>query len=104
MRLDGRDDGARDAHSASTVTPCGMRDMDASPLVATSNARFRGAAASPPEKTFSRGHRSDSALDDAVDGRSPFSSSSTSPPLAAARVRTSARRVLRARPRARGAR
>ena len=30
--------------------------MDAKPLVATSRTRFRGAAASPPEKTFSWGH------------------------------------------------
>ena len=47
----------RAAHSGCTVTPKGRRETLASPLVATSRKRLRGAAASPPEKTFSRGHK-----------------------------------------------
>lgn len=50
--------------------------MLASPLVATSRKRLRGAAASPPEKTFSRGHNALSTeLDPAAEAGFALSSS-----------------------------
>ena len=75
------------------MVPKGRREMDAKPLVATSRTRFRGAAASPPEKTFRRGHRKESALA----GVKPDVTSASSSEAAARTTTREAREERRAR-------
>jgi hypothetical protein len=76
--------------------------MLAKPLVATSRKRLRGAAASPPEKTFSRGHKALSTEFDAEEGFAMSSSAPARGTIARDRAGPRAREARRGAGRARG--